>query len=117
MHLVENLRNDNQVYTTFQLFQYSRLWVFEQDDSFSDLEYAVNEKIRKKTIFPVEIHGRILLDHQLIEEINVADDEIILLEWKIEMAYENSHPKAWAFEPKSKKSKKSLCRSRLPEKI
>ena len=32
---------------------------------------------------PIEVHGRLLLPHQLIDEINVADDEMILLEWKI----------------------------------
>jgi hypothetical protein len=47
---------------------------------------------------PIEVHGRVLLPHELIDEINVADDELILLEWKI--SFERDDEKAWAFEPK-----------------
>jgi hypothetical protein len=111
------LKNSKEKYTAFQLFKHSRLWVFEQNDSFSDLEYAMNESKGHNDKYPIEIHGRILLDHQLIDEINVADDETILLEWQINNERERSDLKAWAFDPKSKKNKKSLSRSRLSEKI
>lgn len=49
----------------------------------------------------------------MIDEINVADDDLMLLEWKI--AFDREDEKAWAYEPKSKKNRKGQLRSRLPE--
>ena len=49
----------------------------------------------------------------MIDEINVADDDLILLEWKI--GFDREDEKAWAYEPKSKKKRRGLMKSRLPE--
>lgn len=64
---------------------------------------------------PIEVHGRILLDYQTIDEIQVADDDLILLEWKIQFGEEVE--KAWAYDPKSDKKNKGSLKSRLPEAI
>ena len=47
---------------------------------------------------PIEVHGRVLLPHQLIDEINVADDDLILLEWKI--SFDEDDRKCYAYDPK-----------------
>jgi len=81
--ICEQIESSSNRFTAFELFNYSRLWVFEQNDTIEDLEHNLSEKSQDVSKLPIEVHGRILQSHQLIDEINVADDELILLEWKI----------------------------------
>ena len=80
LKICEAIERDSVKFSALELFTYSRLWVFEQGDSIEELESQIEADSRN---LPIEIHGRILQPHQLIDEINVADDEMILLEWKI----------------------------------
>jgi hypothetical protein len=64
---------------------------------------------------PIEVHGRLLLPHQLIDEIRVADDELIVLEWKI--SFDRNDEKPWAYEPKQTKKTRWATNSRLPENV
>lgn len=44
----------------------------------------------------------------------MADDDMILLEWKISF---DASEKQWAYDPKSNKSSKRRLHSRLPEEL
>jgi len=116
MHLkiCEQIEGGSVKFNAVELFRLSRLWVFEQGDTIQDLEYQLAQLSSDLSNLPVEVHGRILQNHQLIDEINVADDDLILLEWKI--AFDKEDEKAWAYDPKSK-VKKNKLRSKLPEKL
>ncbi len=48
-------------------------------------------------MFPIEVHGNILIKSQLIEEINVADDETLLME--IRLSNDNRVTNPFAFRP------------------
>ena len=65
---------------------------------------------------PTEIQGRILEPYQLIQDINVADNETIILEWKV--ALNNDAAVPYAYDPKpnvKKKAQFSNQQSSLPE--
>jgi hypothetical protein len=117
MHLriCEQIEGQSTRFKAFELFHLSRLWVFEQGDNIQDLEYQLSQVSNDLSNLPIEVHGRLLLDHQTIDEINVADDELILLEWKI--SFEKENERAWAYDPKTNKKKKGSLRSRLPDRL
>jgi ubiquitin C-terminal hydrolase len=79
------------------------------------LEFQLNQLSSDLSNLPIEVHGRILQSHQLIDEINVADDDLILLEWKI--SFDKEGEKAWAYDPKSTKKKKGSLKSKLPDNL
>ena len=65
---------------------------------------------------PTEIQGRILEPYQLIQDINVADNDTIILEWKV--ALNNDAAVPYAYDPKpnvKKKAQFSNQQSSLPE--
>ena len=64
---------------------------------------------------PVEIHGRVLQPFERVEDVNVADGEVLIFEWKVGVDPENSKP--WAFDPKTHVNKKRrvISNSRLPK--
>lgn len=54
---------------------------------------------------PTEIQGKLLEPHQLIQDINVADGESIILEWKVALDPDSTNP--WAYDPKPNIKKKA----------
>lgn len=67
-----------------EMFQnFSRLWKFEGDDTFEDAQQlgAANSKDLSK--LPLAIQGRILEPNQRIDDLDVADCEIIVMEMTI----------------------------------
>ena len=65
---------------------------------------------------PYEVAGRVLSPHQLIQDVNVADGEALILEWKIALEVDAELP--YAYNPKPNAKKRGLYReSRLPEEL
>lgn len=65
---------------------------------------------------PIEVHGTLLDPFALIEDINVADDELIMFEWRI--VFDPKDETGWAYNPVDKKrSKIRGFKSRLNEKF
>lgn len=63
---------------------------------------------------PFEVKGTVLRPCQMIQDVNVADGEPLILEWKI--ALENDAEVPYAYDPKPTAKKRGLYRdSRLPE--
>jgi ubiquitin C-terminal hydrolase len=88
-----------------------RLWKLEGDDTFSDVRDSLDARN-----MPTPIAGRLLEPHQLVADINVADGEGLVLEWKV--ALEKSSTCPWAYEPAvNAKRKKIQKESRLPEEL
>lgn len=61
----------------------SRLWKFEGDETIEDAIQMVNELRGDLSKLPMPIQARLLEDSQTIEEINVANNELIVMEMKI----------------------------------
>ena len=51
----------------------------EGDESFQD----VQDCLQSGQDMPFEVAGTVLKPHQLIQDVNVADGEPLILEWKI----------------------------------
>jgi hypothetical protein len=84
------------------LKKFSRIWRFGNSDDFDSVKQAFSKVGAKHDLFPIEVHGKVLEDHELIEEVNIADGELILFEFRIVF---NDPPtqKSWAFAPLEKK--------------
>jgi len=94
----------------------SRLWKVELGDTVDSLTEAISSIRGNMDKLPLEVYGRILTPDQKIADINVADNEQLILEWKIVLSEEDR--KAWAFDPKNKKSRKiGMYASRLPKEV
>ena len=117
MHLsiCEAIQNKSRQFNAVELFGLSRLWVFGHHDNIQDLEIQLSKVSSDQNKLPIEVHGRLLLPYMLVEDINVADDEMIVLEWKISFDVESKCP--WAFNPTQTKKSKASLRSRLPENL
>ena len=61
----------------------SRLFRFGSSDEFDSMSAAQNAIGTDYSQLPLEVHGKVLDPHELIEDINVADDELIIFEWRI----------------------------------
>lgn len=75
-----------------ELAQNCRLWKMEGDETFQDISDALTQQE-----LPVAVSGRVFEPHQLIQDINVADGECLILEWKI--ALEKSSKMPYAYDP------------------
>ena len=96
------------------LSTFCRLWKFEGQETFADIKEALEDVGSNMDKLPIEVHGRILQSYELIEDINVADNDVLVFEWKV--AFDPKSEKPWAFEPKShvNKRKRLVANSRLP---
>ena len=68
----------NSNHTSDELASSCRLWKMEGDETIEDVESSLDAKN-----FPNEVPGRILYPYQLVQDVNVADGEPLVLEWKI----------------------------------
>ena len=65
---------------------------------------------------PTEFAGRILENYQYIADINVADGESLIIEWKV--ALEPNAKVPYAYDPKPNAKRKAFqYESRLPEEL
>lgn len=92
-----------------------RLWKFEGNETLSDIKEALESTSHDMKNLPVEVHGRVLQPYEFVEDIKVADQEMLILEWRLSLTEKSDTP--WAFDPKSNISKKKRYGkgSRLPE--
>ena len=61
------------------------------------------------------MHARILEPHTLVQHANIADNEQLVLEYRIKIDFEEDVP--FVFNPKNEKRKRKNLKSRLPEHI
>ena len=95
-----------------ELQELCRIWKFEGQDTFADCQQAI-EMVRGDTSkLPVQVHARLLLPHELIQDANIADSEQLVFEWRINMNFNSETP--WAFDPKNEKRKRKNLKSKLP---
>ena len=95
--------------------QLCRLWKFEGQDTLSDCKQAIEMIKGDMSKLPIQVHARILQPHEFISDANIADNEQIVLEWRININLEPDKP--WAFDPKNEKRKRTNKNSRLPQAI
>ena len=96
------------------LKQISRLWRFGNTDDFDSIKEAMSQIGGKYDQLPIEVHGKVLDPEELIENINVADDEMIMFEWRI--VFDPHEDGGWAFNPQEKrKTRLRGFQSRLTE--
>lgn len=64
--------------------------------------------------YPNAVNGRVLEPYMLISDANVADEEVLILEWKINIDPNSKVPYVYDPKPNNRKSKFERD-SRLPE--
>ena len=65
---------------------------------------------------PFEVAGTVLSPHQLIQDVNIADGEALILEWKIALEPDAEVP--YAYNPKATVRRRGVYReSRLSEEL
>lgn len=62
------------------LISMARIWRLETGESVTDIEKEYDNEIREKEHLPLPIRGRILEDKEVVENINVADNDVLLYE-------------------------------------
>lgn len=75
----------------------SRLWKLEGDDMLEDAKQMIQEIKGDMSKLPFAIHARLLQHNRLIDEANIANDEVIVMEMKITFEPDSSTP--WVFAP------------------
>lgn len=65
----------------------------EGDTTFQDVKDALDANN-----MPTEVQGRILEPYQLIQDIDVADGDTLILEWRVSLGVEQAVP--FAYDPK-----------------
>ena len=73
---MEILVENQKTFTLKQLLEMSRIWRLDTGESPLEVEKDYNYT---RTL-PLKVKGRILEPHEIIDEINVADDDILLYE-------------------------------------
>ena len=48
---------------------------------------------------PIDVHGKVLQPYEHVEDINVGDNEVLIMEWRVSFDLESNDD--WAFELKS----------------
>ena len=81
----------------------------EGDTTFEDVKDALDPDN-----LPIQIHGRVLLPHELIQDINVADNEPLILELKVGLDDTSKNPWAYSVQQNVKKAAFKY-KSTLPE--
>lgn len=90
------------------LFNNSRLWKMEGDTTFADVKDSLDSNK-----LPVEIQGRVLDPFLLVQDIEVADGESLIIEWRIQLGANIAQP--YAYDPKPNLKRKGVqVESRLP---
>jgi hypothetical protein len=98
---LKSLSNDKKEhFSGHHLKQLTRLWRFGSTDDYESLASA---KLDKKYL-PVEVHGMVLAPSDKIEDINVADDETIICEFRI--VFDPDDESGWACKPLEKRRNK-----------
>ena len=81
----------------------------EGDTTFEDVKDALDGDN-----LPNEIPGRILEPYMLIQDVNVADGEHLVLEWKIGVRDDSEQP--YCYDPKPNAKRKAFTKeTKLPE--
>lgn len=78
----------------------SRLWRFGNSDDFDSIKEAMAGIGSDYSQLPIEVHGSVLDPEARIEDINVADDELIMFEWRI--VFDPKDVTGWSFNPVDK---------------
>ena len=80
----------------------------EGDDTFQDVKESLDG-----SNMPTETPGRVLEPYMLVQDINVADGEPLILEWKVDISDNAQVP--YAYDPKPNVKRKAVqMSSRLP---
>ena len=94
----------------------SRLWRFGTSDDFESIQDSMKAISNDYNQLPIDVHGTLLDPDSFIEDINVADDELIMFEWRI--VFDPKDEGGWAFNPGAvKKTKIKGFKSHLNEKF
>ena len=94
-----------------ELAQNCRVWKLEGDETFQDIRDSLEERKEK---VPIAVSGRVLESYLTIADANIADNEVLVLEWRIALDKDAETP--FAYDPKPNARKNRFQReSRLPE--
>jgi hypothetical protein len=77
-----------------------RLWKLEGEETFSDVKDSLDADN-----VPVPVSGRVLEPYQLISDANVADGEVLILEWRIALEPDCKIPFAYDPKPNARKNR------------
>ncbi len=58
----------------------ARIWRLETGENVMEIEKEYDFEIREKEHLPLPIRGRVLDDKEIVENINVADSDVLLYE-------------------------------------
>ena len=77
-----------------------RIWKLEGEETFSD----VRESLDSEQV-PISVSGQVLEPYQLISDANIADSEVLILEWKIAIEKDCKFPFAYDPKPNARKNR------------
>jgi hypothetical protein len=63
-----------------ELMSMARIWRLETHENVLEIEKEYDYSSRDKDAFPMAIRGKVLDDNQKVEDINVADNDVLLYE-------------------------------------
>ena len=100
-------QSTNKVVT--ELMDLCRLWKLEGDETVQDVFDSLDGDN-----YPNAVNGRVLDPFMLVCDANIADDECLILEWKINIDANAKSP--WVYDPKPNNRRNRFEKeSRLPE--
>lgn len=101
--IAEILNDNKKEFTVKDLMNLARIWRLDTGEHVNEIEKYFDYESRSFDNLPLEIRGRILQDNEIVEDINVADTDVLLYEIKYsEYLKQNNH---FAFIPKQKVAK------------
>lgn len=84
-------------WTAEELLDLSRLWKLEGGDTIEDVKQMLSEINNDLNKLPLAVQARVLEPSQMIDEINVADQELIVMEFKI--SFDKNAACSWVYAP------------------
>lgn len=99
---VAEILYDNKKEGTVQdLMSKARIWRLDTGEGVKEIEKFFDQESRDLDNLPIQLRGRILEDHEIMDEINVAETDVLLYEVKYNEALKNNN--YFAFIPRQKK--------------
>jgi ubiquitin carboxyl-terminal hydrolase 4/11/15 len=108
--VAEILHDNKKERSIKDLMDCSRLWKLEIGEDITEIEKYFDYESRGRNL-PLELRGRLLVDTDLVEKINVADSDVLLYEVQFDRPIPKNNN--FAFIPKEQAAKESRSKSSL----
>ena len=91
----------------------SRLWKLEGDETLDDVKERLADLNNDMSKLPLAVQASLLRDELMIDDANVANDELIIMEMKI--TFDPNAEMPYVYAPSVEKRKRVYKESKLPD--